>query len=69
MNLETETIHYGGNMRIFICYDRKQRNFFTNNDFKDIVYGLHPKTLKQFWIYERNEKFDKCFKDWLERKN
>lgn len=52
-------------MTIFICYNTKQKKYFEQNGFKDVVSGLHKKTLKPFWIYERNEKFDKCFEDWL----
>ena len=55
-------------MNIFICYDTNQKKYFSNNGFNDIVYGLHPKTLKPFWIYERNENFDNCFEKWLDRK-
>ena len=56
-------------MTIFICYDVKQKKYFERNGFKDLVSGLHKKTLKPFWIYERNEKFDKCFEDWLSKKS
>ena len=55
-------------MTIFICYDVKQKKYFERNGFKDVVSGLHKKTLKPFWLYERNEKFDKCFEDWLSKK-
>lgn len=55
-------------MNIFICYDTNQRKYFSKNGFQDIVYALHPKTMKPFWIYERDEKFDKCFEEWLDRK-
>ena len=55
-------------MTIFICYDTKQKKYFEQNGFKDVVSGLHKKTLKPFWIYERNEKSDKCFEDWLSKK-
>lgn len=40
-------------MTIFICYDTKQKKYFEQNGFKDVISGLHKKTLKPFWIYER----------------
>lgn len=52
-------------MKLFICYDKKQKKYFEQNGFKDILYGLHPKTLKPFWCFERNENFDVCFNKWL----
>lgn len=55
-------------MNIFICYDTVQRKYFLEKGFKDCVKGLHPKTLKPFWIFERNEQFDKYFEEWLSRK-
>ena len=55
-------------MTIFICYDTKQKKYFEQNGCKDVISGRHKKTLKPFWIYERNEKFDKCFEDWLSKK-
>lgn len=56
-------------MNIFICYDTNQRKYFLEKGFKDCVKGLHPKTLKPFWIFERNTQFDQCFEEWLSRKS
>lgn len=56
-------------MIIFICYDTNQKHYFDKNGFKSLIKGLHPKTLRPFWIYERNSEFDKCFKEWLIQKN
>ncbi len=54
---------------IFICYDTNQRRYFKSKGIQDIVYGLHPKTLRPFWIYERDSYFNMCFKDWLSTKD
>ena len=55
-------------MKVFICYDTNQKKYFEKCGFKDILTGLHKTTYKQFWLYERNEKFNKCFEDWLSKK-
>lgn len=49
---------------IFTCYDIKQKKFFEENGEHNLIYGLHPKTLKSFWVYERNENFNKLLKEW-----
>lgn len=40
---------------LFVCYDKTQRNFFRDNGFNDCIKGLHQKTLKPFWVFERNQ--------------
>ena len=54
---------------IFTCYDNKQKKFFESNNIRDILYGLHPKTIKPFWVYERDEKFNIAFKEWLSQRD
>ena len=56
------------NMEIFVCYDKVQRNYFRDLGFKDLIYGLHPKTKKTFWVFMRTEEFNKAFEEWLNRK-
>ena len=51
---------------IFTCHDTIQKKFFEKNGIHDLIYGLHPKTLKPFWVYERNEKFNAVLKKWSE---
>lgn len=59
---------------IFVCYDKIQRNFFRDNGFHDSVNGLHRKTLKPFWVFERNvigdknKTFEEVFKEWKDHK-
>ena len=52
---------------IFTCYDTTQKRFFEKNGLRDLIYGLHPKTLKPFWVYERNDQFNIVFQQWRER--
>lgn len=49
---------------IFTCYDTTQKKFFEKNGLRDIIYGLHPKTLRPFWVYERNDLFNDLLKIW-----
>ena len=51
---------------IYTCYDIKQKKFFERNGEHNLIYGLHPKTLKQFWVYERNEHFNQLLKEWVD---
>ena len=51
---------------IFTCYDTAQKKFFELNGLHDLIYGLHPKTLRPFWVYERNEKFNEVLSVWKE---
>lgn len=51
---------------IFMCYDTTQKKFFEQNGLHDLIYGLHPKTLKPFWVYERNAQFNAVLQKWKE---
>ena len=35
---------------------------------KDVVYGIHPKTNKRFWVFSQTEEFNIAMKEWLGRK-
>ena len=58
-------INNGG---VFVCYDIVQRNFFRDKGIKDVVYGIHPKTYKRFWVFSQTEEFNIAMKEWLSRK-
>lgn len=49
---------------IFTCYDINQKRFFEKNGEKNLIHGLHPKTYKSFWVYERTEKLNTLIKEW-----
>lgn len=49
---------------IFTCYDVKQKNFFEKNGEHNLIYGLHPKTKKKFWVYERNIRLNELLCKW-----
>ena len=56
------------NNGVFVCYDITQRNYFRDKGLKDVVYGIHPKTYKKFWVFLQTEEFNKVMKEWLGRK-
>lgn len=55
-------------MDVYVCYDKTQRNFFRDKGIKDVVYGLHPKTNRMFWVFLQTEEFGKAMNEWLSRK-
>lgn len=56
-------------MGVYVCYDKTQRNFFRDNGIRDVVYGIHPKTKKDFWVFLQTEAFSRVMSKWLEKKN
>ena len=54
---------------IFTCYDLNQKNFFKDNGIKYLVCGLNERTLRKFWVYERNEKFNSVLALWNAQRN
>ena len=52
---------------VFICYNKDQRNFFRDCGCHDVVYGIHPKSGKYFWVFIREEIFNKAYEKWLNR--
>ena len=53
---------------VFVCYNKEQRNYFRNNSCNDVVYGIHPKSGKYFWVFVRDEIFNKVYEKWLSQK-
>lgn len=63
--MEIYSIYNNG---VFVCYDIAQRNYFRDKGLKDVVYGIHPKTYKKFWVFLQTEEFNRVMKEWLGRK-
>lgn len=53
---------------VYVCYDKVQRNYFRDKGIKDVVYGIHPKTYKPFWVFLQTEYFGMAMREWLDRK-
>ena len=51
---------------IYVTYDYNLKQYLRKFNIENILYGLHPKTNRMFWVYERNcnlqEKLDNWFK-------
>ena len=54
---------------IFTCYNPVQKEYFYQCGFHELIYGIHPKSKKKFWVFERTDKFNKAYEDWLVRNN
>lgn len=41
--------------KYFFCYSLDLRTFLRSRGFTYICTGLHPKTQRQFWLFERSQ--------------
>ncbi len=53
---------------LFPCYSIPMRDFFTKKGIRYEMVGLHPETLKMFWIYIKTEKLIKAMNEWSTNK-
>lgn len=53
----------------YYCYSWPLKEFLRSNGEKSIVSGLHPKTQKKYWVFERNRNLDKLLTEWQSRKH
>lgn len=44
--------------KYFFCYSIDLRTFLKTRGFNYVCTGLHPKTKRQFWLFERNERLN-----------
>ena len=54
---------------IYVTYDVDLKQHLKSLGIKDILYGLNPKSLKRFYVYERTEELEKSLKDWFRSKS
>lgn len=50
---------------IYITYDVSLKRYLRKCGINDILYGLHPKSLKPFWIYDRTKELEDVLSDWF----
>jgi hypothetical protein len=55
--------------KYFYCYSHPLKSFLLDNGEKSIVSGLHPKTEKKYWVFERNNNLDNLLTEWQLRKH
>jgi hypothetical protein len=53
---------------LFPCYSWNLVKFFDSKGLKYKLIGLHPNSLKKFWVYIRTEKLNKLLDEWKETK-
>lgn len=52
---------------IYVTYDHNLKLYLHSFKIESILYGLHPKTNKMFWVYERNKLLQEKLDDWFKR--
>ena len=51
---------------VYLTYDVKLKQHLKNEGFRYIICGLSPsEPHNTFWVYERNELFNKILNEWL----
>ncbi len=53
--------------KFFQCFSINFHRFLKANGLRAMSKGVHSNG-KTFWVYERNEIFDKCMKIWADTK-
>lgn len=51
--------------KIYVTYDISLKKHLRICGVNDILYGLHPKSLKPFWVYDRNEELEGILNSWF----
>lgn len=54
--------------KIYITYDVLLKRHLRNYGINDILYGLNPKSLKPFWVYERTNELEIVLNSWFNKK-
>ena len=50
---------------IYVTYDHNLKQYLHECNIEDILYGLHPKTNRMFWVFERHELLQKKLDQWF----
>ena len=51
--------------KFYITYNVLLKQYLRQKEINDILYGLNPKSLKPFWVYERTTELETILKDWF----
>lgn len=49
---------------LYYCYSYPQKDYLITNGLYCVVKGIHPKTNKKYWVFERNDKLDNLLNKW-----
>lgn len=52
---------------IYVTYDSNLKKELTKHNIDSILYGLHPKTNKMFWVYERTSELNNILNIWFSK--
>lgn len=55
--------------KIYITYDVSLKKKLRDYGINDILYGLNPKSLKPFWVYERTNELETILNSWFNKKS
>ena len=53
---------------LFYCYSKRLKGFIESNGIRFLSKGLHPKSLRPFYLYEVTPELDIVLKRWDEYK-
>lgn len=51
-------------IRFFNCYSVPLKNFLMDKGFRYASVGINPKTSNTYWLFVRDEEFDKTLTEW-----
>jgi len=51
--------------KIYVTYNVLLKQYLRQKGINDVLYGLNPKSLKPFWVYERTIELEAILKDWF----
>lgn len=50
--------------RLFYCYSYPLKEYLIKKGEKAILFAVHDKTKKRFWVFNGNEKLNSLLSDW-----
>lgn len=56
------------NKNFYYCYSHPQKDFLITNGLRYVIKGIHPDTLKRYWVFHRDKELDKLLTIWQSRK-
>lgn len=48
----------------YYCYSYPQKKYLIDEHQFCVIKGMHPKTHKQYWVFERNDTLDRLLNQW-----
>ena len=55
--------------RLFYCYSYPLKEYLINSGEKVILFSIHEKTRKRFWVFNGNENLNNLLSIWRLNKN